>query len=99
MPWTCFLADPQSDDRHKPGALWQTSRQDGSKVWMLTLPNGAPWNIYGSSSDGTPWTVTGDMPNITARPSISSAYPPRQGYHGWLTDGELSNDLEGRTYP
>ena len=97
MAWTCFVAD--SDDTHKPGAIWQSPTQDGDAVWLLRLPNGAPWNIYGRMSDGSPgWNITGEMPDITARPSINSTYPPRKGYHGWLTNGVLSEDLEGRTY-
>lgn len=36
------------------------------------------------------WTVTGEAPNITVRPSINAVGV----YHGWLTDGVLSDGLE-----
>jgi hypothetical protein len=40
------------------------------------------------------WTVTGEPPNITVSPSINIiGY-----YHGWLQNGILSDDVEGRTY-
>lgn len=40
------------------------------------------------------WSVTGDAPNITVQPSINI-----QGtYHGWLQNGVISEDCEGRVY-
>lgn len=67
-------------------------------LWVMT-PGGC-WCVDekpfsgGKYQDGG-WTVTGEAPNITARPSIN--FPGN--YHGWLTNGILSNDLEGRIYP
>ncbi len=62
---------------------------------FVCLPNGNHWCVDQRESGGTNgWTVTGVPPCITARPSILSV-----DYHGWLTDGVLSDDLEGRTYP
>jgi hypothetical protein len=61
---------------------------------MVALPDGEFWMVdqrFRGKASG--WTVTGSPPAITARPSIVS-----DGYHGWLTDGVLSDDLEGRTY-
>lgn len=52
---------------------------------QTTTMNEAPINRHG-------WTVTGTAPNITVIPSINE-----EGYyHGWLKDGVLSDDLEGR---
>jgi hypothetical protein len=60
-------------------------------VW---LPGNGWWNIDMKSSDGGEgWQVTGEPPNLTASPSILT-----EDYHGWLRDGVLSDDLEGRTY-
>lgn len=59
----------------------------------LRLPDGHNWFIDGPARSGEHWTRTGVPPRISARPSIFSP-----GYHGWLTDGVLSPDLEGRTY-
>lgn len=44
------------------------------------------WDIDNCSSNGAGWTRTGTPPNITVRPSI--VFPPN-GYHGFLTEGEL----------
>lgn len=40
------------------------------------------------------WTVTGEPPNITVTPSINMV----NTYHGFLTNGVLSDDVEGRKY-
>lgn len=83
-----------------PGAMWEApwylpfgSGPDG-KHYMLRLPDGHDWQIDGPATNGGGWTRTGEPPRITARPSIASP-----GYHGWLTDGVLSDDLDGRRYP
>lgn len=68
---------------------------------VLRLPGGGEWVIMQRASNGAAredgytggWTWDGSPPRITARPSILVP-----GYHGWLTDGVLSDDLEGRTY-
>jgi hypothetical protein len=41
------------------------------------------------------WTVTGEPPRITVQPSINAV----GDYHGWLIDGVLRDDVEGRRYP
>lgn len=69
-------------------------RSPDGRVLMLYLPDGYSWIIDGPSSNGDGWQRTGPPPLITARPSILSP-----GYHGWLTDGVLSDDLDGRSYP
>lgn len=78
------------------GAPW--AGPDGRSL-VMRLPGNGEWAIDGPSRSGGGWTRTGEVPNITARPSILS-YPSSAGpgYHGWLTDGELSDDLEGRQY-
>lgn len=76
---------------------------DGKRPPIAVMcPDGTPWVIderYGRD-DATGhrvnqgWTVTGDPPNITAMPSINVV----GRYHGWLRDGVLSDDIEGRTF-
>lgn len=45
------------------------------------------------------WVVTGQPPNITVSPSINCIPNDyNQGYHGWLQNGILSDDIEGRKY-
>ena len=40
------------------------------------------------------WTVTGDAPKITVHPSINYV----GSYHGYLTDGVITDDVEGRSF-
>jgi len=75
------------------GEPWQGP--DG-KTLMVRLPSGHDWCVDGPSSSGGGWTRTGTVPNITAMPSIWDRRP--NGYHGWLQNGVLTDDLEGRTY-
>ena len=49
----------------------------------------------GRLPDGAGWTITGEPPHLTAHPSINVI----GAYHGWLKDGVLSDDCEGRHYP
>lgn len=93
----------------EPGMLWDApwfadfdppwAGPDG-RCLIMRLPGNGEWTIDGPSSNNGPgWTREGEPPRITARPSIlSHGSSTRQGYHGWLTDGVLSDDLEGRTY-
>jgi hypothetical protein len=58
------------------------------KMLQCKLPDGIWWTIDGPASNAPPdqlgWTRTGEIPNITARPSILTP-----GYHGFLTAGFL----------
>ena len=40
------------------------------------------------------WQVTGDIENLAVSPSINIV----NLYHGWIKDGVLSDDIEGRRY-
>src|SRR5690349_19716063 len=68
-------------------------RWDTRPPLVLRLPDGTDWLIDGLSTNGGGWIVTGEPPNITASPSIQSP-----GYHGYLQNGVLTDDIEGRTY-
>ena len=62
----------------------------------VVCPNGEQWEIDRWSSNGTGWTVTGDLPLISVSPSIVV-----DGYHGFLGSngappGQFTGDLEGR---
>ncbi len=88
--WSCLLSDEYRRD-------WMGKRPP----LMVRLPNRLNFIIDGAASAQTSgWTVTGEAPNITVSPSINcNRFDPRGGYHGWLQNGVLSDDLEGRTYP
>jgi hypothetical protein len=61
---------------------------------VICLPDGWHWCIDQKASNGLEgWQVSGEVPNLTASPSILSP-----GYHGFLQNGVLTDDLEGRTY-
>lgn len=55
--------------------------------------DGPYWNSNGYYGDG--WKVTGEAPLITLAPSINVV----GHYHGWLQNGVISDDCEGRTFP
>ncbi|HET8627443.1 MAG TPA: hypothetical protein VFL91_08485 [Thermomicrobiales bacterium] len=67
------------------------------RCYGVILPDRREWVIDGPARDGSArgpgWIRTGEPPALTARPSILTPQ-----YHGWLTDGVLSDDLEGRRY-
>lgn len=81
------------------GAMWNApwmadawQGPDGRALY-LRLPDGHDWFVDGPSRNGGSWTRSGEPPHLTVTPSIASP-----GYHGWLSAGVLSPDLEGRTY-
>lgn len=66
---------------------------------MVCLPNGTFWCIDTVPRKGdSGWTVTGSPPNITVWPSIYNAPGTPRAYHGFLTNGVLSGDVEGRIF-
>lgn len=72
----------------------------GKRPPIFVMTPVGPWCIDAVSTDGNGnnnengWTVTGEVPNITASPSIN--FPGI--YHGWLQNGILSDDVEGRRF-
>jgi hypothetical protein len=74
-------------------------------VVCLPSPHGRrgvyPWCVDEQERSGSRgfygdgWTVTGDLPNLTVAPSINIGGT----YHGWIRDGVITPDCEGRTYP
>jgi hypothetical protein len=73
-------------------------------VWVVLIPFGPPempWCIWSpdmrpSRDDDSGWTVTNaeDPARMTVSPSILIV----DRYHGWIRDGEITDDCEGRTY-
>lgn len=96
-------------DETTPGMIreapWYTNFDDpwmgpDGKCLVMRLPGRGEWVIDGPATGGGRWTRTGEVARMTVRPSILS-HPAHgiQGYHGWVTEGMLSDDLVGRTYP
>lgn len=84
------------------GAMWRATWFEPSYkgpdgiCLMVKLPDGMDWAIDGPAGNdrsGRPWDRTGIPPAITASPSILTP-----GYHGWLQNGALTDDIDRRTY-
>lgn len=71
---------------------WQGKRYP---IWVV-LPSGTHFCIDSQVTDdgGRGWSVTGEAPNITVTPSINAVGI----YHGFLVNGVLSEDVDGRTF-
>lgn len=66
-------------------ADWYPWRGPDGHCLVVKTPGGE-WIVDGpSSGGGTPWTRTGEVPRVTANPSIH--FPGK--YHGWLREGVL----------
>jgi hypothetical protein len=90
-PW--YLEDGNRDyylsDRYK--REWMGKRPP----LIVRLPSGRNFSIDGKAKSGSDgWIVTGDPPKITVNPSINHV----GDYHGWLQNGVLSDDVDGRKY-
>lgn len=67
------------------------------KPIVVQLPNG-PWCVDTKSSTGGFWLVDGPINKLTVHPSINSEPGREDGYHGWLQNGIISDDIDGRDY-
>ncbi len=83
------------------GATWYAKWLDhpmyvgpDGKAWCVMLPGGSEWVVYGPSGDGKPWNVKGMPPLITVSPSIVIG----KLYHGYIRNGEISSDVNGRKF-
>ncbi len=104
MPW---VYDPTGErERQGKYVMFKASRkgtlgflschywEDSSATrppMSVVCPNGEVWEVDRKSSNGDGWKVTGEFPDLTCTPSIVV-----YGYHGYLTNGEFTPDLEGR---
>lgn len=91
VPGTCWRAQPLTPESIQ-APEWQASGRDYF-IWIV-IPGGSLFSPDRMSSNRVSgWTVTGDLPAISVSPSIGAV-----DYHGFVRDGELTDDLEGRTY-
>lgn len=114
MSWPLQFVPARPREERRPGMYWFANSEWAEHASMspnfiadwkgkrlpivIACPDGTDWcpdqcPSWGSNTD-VGWKVTGELPKITVHPSIG-----KPGYHGWLRDGVLSDDLEGRTYP
>jgi len=85
------------------GAMWDADwlgefhRGPDGRCLVVRCPGRWDWVVDGPASNGPGWSRHGDPPDVTARPSIgvgAGAISARgYWYHGWLTDGVLSDPL------
>lgn len=89
----------------KPGACWL----DDGDLYVL-LPNCEEWPVdlgrrqnasrlardpEGAAKNRLPeWRWTGTLPNITITPSVNCV----GRYHGWVQNGVVTDDCEGRKF-
>jgi len=86
--WPWYLASPENIADHN---------RDQTPIFVI-LPSRTLFLIHGTCWQGTRryggWGVSGEVPNLTVTPSINIG----GFYHGWLTNGLISDDCEGRKY-
>jgi hypothetical protein len=90
--WPAYYASPK-----RLSSFYKNYNQDRLPI-LIMLPSRVLWcvdsmcvnsgNWYGG------WSVTGKAPNISVSPSINVG----GHYHGFLTNGVIGNDVEGRKY-
>lgn len=100
MPTKCFVVADMSEGQ-EPGAMWPLKVHGSDDIhWCVRLPNRGIFDIHSlSSTDRKPWQVSGEPPTFTVSPSIVHLGNKLQkGWHGWLKNGVLSDDVEGRRY-
>lgn len=83
--WDAWWLKDASPDRY--------TGPDG-KAWCVMMPCMVEWIVYGPSSGGGKWTVTGTPPNISVSPSINLVGL----YHGHIVGGIITPDAEGRSF-
>jgi hypothetical protein len=101
--WRQWLDREVDDIRY--GELWRSRlspeflASERDFVWQIICPGTAvvvfcPDMLSTQSDQG--WVVTGadDCSTLTVQPSIHAIGQ----YHGWLANGVLSDDIDGRTY-
>lgn len=98
MYYCSWYFDPGKDSREElwPSMYSKYYIEEYSKYRspiIVVCPNGSTWMVDQKSNNGEGWQVAGEAPKITCTPSILVS-----GYHGFLTDGVFTDDLEGKKY-
>lgn len=105
----CWFASDEDQQRMMAGTGHKKASAHYRRDWAgkrniltICLPSNpdfigySTWSPDCTESDGGGgWRVTGEPPNITCHPSINAI----DSYHGWVKNGQLTDDCEGRKYP
>jgi hypothetical protein len=107
MPWTCRLIPaPQTEADYaavRVGDMWYVDPEvcilapehEGKRPIVVCMPGPMNFMIHSAEARSRAgWTVTGEPPAITMTPSIHTPGV----YHGYLTAGVITDDLDGRRY-
>lgn len=108
LPIGAMFAVPRHADREDEWPWWAAADEWLSDYYhahnahreplLVKLPGRVVWCIDSKSWSGNVlgagWAVTGNGPNITVSPSINCIGT----YHGFLVNGVISDDCEGRQY-
>lgn len=77
----------------KIGAIYKTVEG----IILVKLPGMSGYNEWAMNRvthEGYKWTITGEIPTVTATPSINCVGI----YHGFVTKGIVTDDCEGRKF-
>lgn len=79
------------EPRRAPIVVHLPSKHGGSRTFCVDQM------AYNSEQGwhGAGWTISGIEPRLTLSPSINL----HGDYHGYLSDGVIADDVEGRSYP
>jgi hypothetical protein len=84
------LPDQPERPRRAPILIALPDISSSPSIWC---PDQMAWNVA-QGSHGHGWDVAGTLPKLTITPSIN--FPGR--YHGYVQDGQVTDDCEGRKY-
>lgn len=78
---------------------YRSTRASLREPLFVVLPDGCTFCVDSvTMKDDVPgltgWTVEGEAPRLTLMPSVNI----KGGWHGYIRDGEISDDVEGRTF-
>ncbi len=96
------LMDPTWADRHRDIISPEYFRDWYGKrpTVAVVLPGPVTWcvdnraTVPGSLGLGSGWQVTGEPPNLSLHPSVNL----KGRWHGWITNGIISDDVDGRRF-
>jgi hypothetical protein len=92
-PW--FLEGPETSRNYWVSKQYDKDWADKRPPLVVKLPGGHEHCVdMGGSGNREGWTVTGSPPKITVVPSINV----HGIYHGWIRDGVITDDCEGRKF-
>ena len=95
-PW---LLETEGARRFFLTAAYERDQMAKRSPLVVRLPDGTDFCVdqpYSSAREKREgWQVTGEPPKLTLLPSINCA----GSYHGWIRDGVITDDCEGRRFP